>query len=547
MKVIDFISGSLTIKRYGLALHGSQNVMITNDQVEYGYIDPWKKSAIKSLAPGGYSTPAIRRYHIERFRIVSGAVVPFSYALFWKNRFFEGFENDPYRCRLFVDLVYGLLAASVRLHPEFSSMENFVEITTKILSSGDVCFKCLASFDTMLNVLNLKASSEPYVADQVRLGRGRRVDVDQLSNICEISGCDCEDGAKYAYELKRLICESNWSMIDATLNGDVHVSYIRQTLVPFFSMTTAFFCVMYCITHTDICHIVTVLIDNDSADALVGRRSSKPRPIPIIKQIRMMFLETTAYSSPFQMPYLSKEHEKHVSKQKHIENCVSSRMKTPSIDVTASMDTNNDRISPFYKIFVNMMTIEYGSIVDYLPVKNGQVGFTLDDIYHRFENIRLLSRMHISDEFHSAMIEVIDNQLPSYIVTPRDAESLYDMYGQNATSNVKNQIDACINVNATLKGKHTPGKVSQHYIRVNVYTIDVISHDHMSITEIMSKVAQVLVNYPFIVSFDYRLERPYSTSFQTIIFNIFFYYDTKSQKIYTLCERDHHKQTGRFA
>lgn len=549
MKVINKISGELiAVNYFTIGDRMSKKAYVKNDVIDSQYILPWRTTQIELLAPGGYLIPEISSYHVPVFRFVSGTALPFSYSLFWQNRYFKDFEDDHAKCDQFVGVIYGLLKSSVYFHPEFKNVDDFVTKCVDMISKDKNDHMQLQILDVIVNMLNLKTSSEPYITDQVDVSKiHRKVNVDQLSNVCEIKGCDCEDGAKYAYELKRLICESNWDRISRSLNGDRRVNDLINTVVTILSMTKCFFSVMYCVSKKPICHVVSVLIDNDTADKLTGMRSASSRPIRLLGSLKALFVETTAYSSPFQSPYLSKDHQMSVIKQRRIENCVSSSMHFKTTETYSSPEISSTTISSFYRIFVNMITTEYPGVVDFLPIsKKNVVGFTLDDLHNRLKDIKLVPRIKTSPALHGAMIELIDNQLPSYLIVPRDLDIVYDMYGRNATGMIKNEIDRCISENGTLRSKFVVSSDSNNYVRVNVYTVDLVVKRSVAVTELMSRVENTLINYPFLDKFTYRIDQIYTNSVQTIVLNIFFYYDSTSEKVYTLCERSKNMQEGRF-
>lgn len=550
LKIIDKISGEMTITQYFSISDGMmKRNFVTNDDINSQYVMPWRTSQIERLAPGGYLIPDIHNYHVPSFRFVSGTSLPFSYALHWRNRYFEGFENDATKCRQFVDIIYGLLESAVYFHPEFRDVSDFVERCTKMIAENISDYHQLPILDCIVNVLNLKTASEPYITDQVHMSKiNRKVNVDQLSNVCEIKGCDCEDGAKYACELKRLICESDWSSIASTLSGDHRVSMLINTVVKILQMTKCFFSVMYCVSKQAICHVVAVLIDNMTADRLVSMHGLGVMPISILQTIKTLFVETTAYSSPFQAPYLSDRHRKSIKQQKRIENCVQSSMHSKTTETYTSQENTDDMISPFYRIFVNMITTEYpGDVLDFLPLsRGGIVGFTLNDIHNASSEIRLVPRMKASPSLHISMIDLIHNQLPSYLIVPRDLDVIYDIYGHSAIGSINSEINRCVNQSSTLKSKYVQSSTSHHYVRVNVYTIDLVVRKSSAITELMAKVENTIINYPFLKQFTYRIRQIYAQSTQTIVLNFFFYYDSKSHEVETLCERTKHTQVGRF-
>ena len=106
LKVIDKISGSITIKKYFMVDDATfKKSFTTNDIIYSQYIYPWRTSQIERLGPGGYLIPEIESYHVPTFRFVSGTALPFSYALYWQSRYFNDFEHDNVRCKQFVDVI----------------------------------------------------------------------------------------------------------------------------------------------------------------------------------------------------------------------------------------------------------------------------------------------------------------------------------------------------------------------------------------------------------------------------------------------------------
>ena len=126
---IGYISGNITINILNAKITKSRVPKDINATILDNCIRPWYDN-LEKLAPNGPVIKEIYDYHVPIFRFLSGSMVPFSYSLLWKNRYYDnGFEQDPVKCQSFVKVIHDLLKSSVFFHPEFKDTSDFISLT----------------------------------------------------------------------------------------------------------------------------------------------------------------------------------------------------------------------------------------------------------------------------------------------------------------------------------------------------------------------------------------------------------------------------------
>lgn len=546
-RIIGEISGSLMISRFDNdKITSNDRKLDYNAIVMKNYINPWYDNLTK-LAPKGPVTDEISDYHVPIFRLLSGSILPFSYSLLWKNRYFsDGFENDPNKCAKFVEIISNLVDASVAFHPEFGDQNNnyFYRKCNDFINNNSTDQMAYSCIDVIINILNIKTASEPYVSDELYLtGLKKKISVDQMSNPNDIYGCDCEDGAKYAYELKRLICNSNWPLILQTMNNSQIVKNIMNTIVPVLRMLCSFFSVMYC--NNGICHVVLCLIDWNTTAKLCNIRSkivNNQKILRILTDHKILFVETTAYSSPFQTKIPDEILEKERKKKFNMSNIVSSEIASPDMSSLEVYSVNpyfknSPWVSTFYKYFTNMMTTElldfYPNCLDFLPITDGtHYGFSLNDFVSRSEAVQLIPRIKPDLKDFNMMNEIILAQLPSYDIYPNDQIIIIDnsMFSSSFEDIFTEKMGQLFRKSDIIKSKYYRYDDSlinnMNYVRMNIYTIDLMKEIDNSrfLVNILSKIEDLLRKYPIFYCFRIIQQQIYSYSKQTIVVNVFFYY-----------------------
>lgn len=548
-RIIGYVSGNMTINFFNASVRKNKLARDTNKLVMSKFILPWYDK-LKLSAPGGPIVQEINDYHVPVFRLLSGSMLPFSYCLLWKNRYYnEGFEYDPIKCESFVQIIKNLLDASVYFHPEFRDTNDFINRCTQFIKSDSMDAEHKSCIDVIVNMLNLKTASEPYISDEVYVpGLRKKISVDQMSNVNDIYGCDCEDGCKYACELKRLICDSNWTQIFKTMGNDRRIIEIRDTVVRILRMTCAFMSVMYC--RNGICHVVMTLVDWMTTKNLIGIEPSTPvskyeeRPLRRIISERILFVETTAYSSPFQLKAVDEEEEDERKKMYYAGFPISKKMEqithsTEVYEVNPVYDTSS-QISSFYRYFTNMMTWElmnvFPNLLDFLPTKGPHWGFSLNDLAYNMEELRLVPRMQADNTIFKLMNEVILSQLPSYDIFPSDGLAPYmtKLFDDQSSQTIERKFQKLIKQSPILqdKFKESHKKQTADYVRMNVYTIDLLDPSKTTTYhDILHGVEEILTEMEYIHSYQIRARRVYSYSKQTIVVNVFFYYRKDNIKL----------------
>jgi len=403
----------------------------------------------------------------------------------------------------------------------------------EITTTGYECIRVI------LEILVLKAVSEPYIDDRIKLVSSREIKVDQLSSLCHIYGSDCEDGDKYVFELKRLITDSNWSDINRTLNGNIFVKNIISTMVKIYRMFVNFSCTMYC--QGSICHSVNVFVDWITAkkwmgvDASTRVKSTEEPPLKIVKQIKMCFNESTAYSSPFQNPLDNDDHHPtdHDVKEKiAIEKNLSSILKSSFFFMQPYdyfVPLKSHVSDCFYLYFTNFVTTDFKSIyptvLDFLPVKSGHIfGFGLNDVYHHDDDIRLIPRVDFGRGKLQYFEELVNGHHPSYDIVPNNFSLLRSYFTSDFSDAIRKSMIKQISSNG-LTDRYTQKQKSSNYIKVNVFSIYGFTQSkEVMCKEICVNVLHVLEHHSAFKKFSFKIEKLYSQSQQTFLFVLFFYY-----------------------
>jgi len=567
---IGYVSGNISINILNAKMSKTKVPSDINATILDNFIQPWYNH-LETLAPNGPVIQEIHDYHVPIFRFLSGSMVPFSYSLLWKNRFYDNnFEQDPVKCGMFVLIIQNLLDSSVFFHPEFRDTHDFIEKCTQYVKSDSMDPKYLSCIDVIVNMLNIKTASEPYIADIVDVPALKRpIQVDQMSNVNNIYGCDCEDGCKYACELKRLICDSNWNLIIKTMGNDHSVIELRDTVVRVLRMMCAFMTVMYCKSDSEICHVVMVLVDWKTTKTLLNidqsTKVTRYEEIPSrrLTQCKMLFAETTAYSSPFQFPLANETEINEQKKMYYVGHKISQKFKEEEhiahsvemYEVNPVYKTSGD-ISSFYKYFTHFMTWELMNIfpntLDFLPVKSdGHYGFSLNDFAYHMDQTHLVSRMTADKELFKLMNSLILSQQPSYDIVPvDDIHYMQDIFTDESTEMIAKTFEHVITStkSSSLISKYQKKykKDAYYYARMNIYAIDLLTStdDNKIYREIVIKIEEILNRYQFIESYDFRIKKVYSYSKQTIVVNIFFYYKHQNVELKEYL-KEYTPQTGR--
>lgn len=520
-----------------------------NSFIKRSYIIPWYHN-LEQLAPGNYLNKLIESYHVPGFRLLSGTILPFSMNLLWTNRIFcNDFESKHAESGLFLDVIYNLLKSSIYLHPEFDNVNDFFRKCEKFISTDQTDQIALSCIDVIVNVLNIKTASEPYITDTVYVPKLRKeVNIDQLSNVNNIYGCDCEDGCKYAYELKRLICTTDWQKMAITIpNKSDLIRQLEKTLVYVLRSLCGFMNVMYCAE--GICHVVMTLMDWNSVSKLIGRQYNGKynyKPLTFLNNNRILFVETTAYSSPFQILTEDSQNEEFKRITEDASDIVEIELTmNKSIHNSAEVYSLNSvtqtghNVSTFYKYFTNLMTLElldiFPNVIDFLPITNRENwGWSLNDFAYRMDSLQLKPRMHISPNMFDLFQKIVDAQLPSYDIYPID--SYIPLNLQNTFKHSEHLMKMLINESleksvllSEKRKNHGLFLGKDHYVRINIYSIDLLTFKILN--DLVSFIERIIYAHKDVFTdYDIRIARLYNESEQSLVVNVFLFFNYEMMK-----------------
>lgn len=533
---LRILNGTISVIKYPSF---GRSFYLSNEIVKKDCIKPWYD--IISETTKYFISPEMKTFHVPWMRFVTGPIIPFSCAFLWKNRDFDHFESDSSKCSSFVDIVSRLLSTSVKLHPEFLDLNDFFKKCNDFISRDEISSIGYSCMEVILDILVLKSVSEPYIVDKVRLKTSESIDVDQLSCLCHIYGSDCEDGDKYAFEMKRLITDSNWDMIKNTLNGNNVVMNIISTVVKIYRMLFNFSCTMYC--KGDICHSINVLVDINTAKKWIKLNPSnqiKPNeehPLKLIQNVKLFFNESTAYSSPFQKPFADDDHhisdfdtERHkkIELEKMLTNMIKSHHSELDVYDYFVPDKNHPSDN-FYRYFTNFVTTDFQSIfptvIDFIPIKNGNTfGFGLNDVYFNESEIQLIPRIDFGKSKLNYFEELVDGHHPNYDIIPNNFSLLKDYFNEKFIDEINNNMTQNIKkMNLTKKLQNEKG--STKYVKVNCFPIYGLSHSIKDMCkDIVETISYILSHDSQFSKFFYRIEKTYSKSQQTFMFLLYFYF-----------------------
>lgn len=499
---------------------------ISNDHVKHDCINPWYQS-VEHLKP---VNPIMKDFHVPWMRFISGPIIPFSCAFLWKNRYFENFENNVTKCQQFVDIIMTLLSASVSIHADFDDINDFFNQCSNVISEDKKNRQALICLETIFFILTIKCVSEPYITDLVRLvTTGVSINVDQMTSLSLSYGCDCEDGDKYAYELKRLITDSDWGKIISTLNGNSTVSKLNDTVVMIFRMLYNFHATMFC--GHNICHSVNVLIDIDTVKTWIGidnSRKIKPNEqssLSIMKDFKIFFNESTSFSSPFQKPY--HDYYPHLRElQKYYETVSSELGHVPSLkvyDYTTSVGSHDHE---FYKYFTNFVTTDlldvFPNVLDFAPITDGNLyGIALRDVYSNRKQLSLRPRLELTPRYFSYFDQLVNGHHPNFDLIPHQFELLKSYFKSSFESEFNEILFREIKV-LGLNDKNREPKKKTDYFLVSIYPIGGFK-SLPSFCQTIAKKIKTIVELHDIECFVIKIERLYKSSNQSFFCCIQFF------------------------
>lgn len=240
-----------------------------SERIFNNYIVKYYDTCFKPPRP---SVPKLRDYHVPSFSTYTGVDVPASAYLQWRHN-----DADAARLQKTMSHIVHSVSAAVASNPLLVDERHYVELVGDLTRTRgyptSLDLEHTAALQTTVEVLTQLSTSAPYVADfgfaRSRGGGGNgyeRADDDLYCPVADTEGTDCEDGAKLACELKRLIQE----------HGNMMGRYgALSTLLGYFAHFVA---ISYCAdpdpdqTTRDkgLCHVVCILIPKPAAAKLTS-------------------------------------------------------------------------------------------------------------------------------------------------------------------------------------------------------------------------------------------------------------------------------------
>ena len=241
------------------------------------------------------SAPKLEAYHVPNFVTYSGVQLPASASLLWRPHVRDWHDFDS--------ALISAARVAVSCYPEISSFDMYLELIARMtdmrapLSKLDEVHS--SALRASVEVLTQLSTIQPYLEDtgfgKDSTGRWRQIGDDQYCPVTESDGTDCEDGAQYACQLKRLI-EMRSSVIPA--------------LSRLFSYFSHYIAIMYCADNEPeqndrdqgLCHVACMLIPKTASCAIVACQSASCTTYPRelrwsnhwIRHVGLIVPETTA-------------------------------------------------------------------------------------------------------------------------------------------------------------------------------------------------------------------------------------------------------------
>lgn len=284
-----------------------------SERIELGYIRPYydivnDDDGIKPLVP------KINAYHVPFYASFDGVTLPASAYMRWRPSTAKNAVD--YRI---AQIRYSIETA-VKCFPEIKSTDEFVKLLTQLTASDDenylraLDFKHACAIRAAMEVLTQYCTSCPYIDDFSFAYNGdrsrRRMETDLICPPAITSGTDCEDGAKMASEIKRIVERNRDAMGEYAPLSDLYAYFAH------------FVAISYCADpeptqntmDKGLCHVVLVMFPKTAAHSMIASSAqydsnsgaSVPRvmrnPDHWTRSVSLLVPETTALADPQLFP-----------------------------------------------------------------------------------------------------------------------------------------------------------------------------------------------------------------------------------------------------
>lgn len=270
-----------------------------SDRIFEDYIKPYYDMCVGDKALISPTVHKLYECHVPYFIALTGVVLPASAYLHWH-------QHDLGERRVMQQLRHSVNTA-LQCYPELESTEHYLSLLRQLTSLSayptQLSSDQEAALHASVEVLTQLCVAAPYIEDfafaRDRSGRVRRVADDMYCPASITEGTDCEDGAKMACEIKRVI-ERNASRM-----GEF------DALARLYSFFAEFVAVTYCADeepqqterYQGLCHIVCMMIPKPAAQHMVSSELANDvtsnvvmlrDPNHWIRKVSLLVPETTA-------------------------------------------------------------------------------------------------------------------------------------------------------------------------------------------------------------------------------------------------------------
>jgi hypothetical protein len=516
---ISYRQGSIsfsvdTVSDAGIRLHRQTNVggrgYQFNEQIVLRYTKQFYDVCVGDTRQYTVSQSKLTAYHVPNFVTYSGVQLPASASLMWRPIVRNWRQMD--------EAIRSAAHVAVACYPEMFGFNRYLALLEEMTSAREPLHKLsaqhVAALRASFEILTQLSTAQPYLEDfafgRDRSGRWRKVGDDQYCPATETDGIDCEDGAQYACQLKKLI-EKRAGAI--------------PSLSRLYSYFSHYISIMYCADENPeqserdqgLCHVACILVPKNASVALVSDQSARsrrdfPRELASAshwtRRVGLIVPETTAITDCRVYP----SGERDEQSRRETESARNVVLDFVSSDAGTYM--NRDTFvskrrgglakyvsgycaSGFYQWITNLWTDECASAIDLLPIysKSGtwavrvrdfsaQIlrvqGACSEDMMQRYYGaetlsrvdsnpIRLVPRVRLSSEMRTLFSDVLTAHVPAYKLLP-------DQISSRKLGTVKSElIDAARAQKSLSSAMHAPITDRASYVRLDLYSTDFYS------------------------------------------------------------------------
>lgn len=522
---VNTVSAPADFDAASLGAESSKSIDSVNETVFMRYIKPFYDICIGESRRYEVSQRKLIAYHVPNFVTYSGAQLPASASLLWRPYVSSWRPIDA--------AIRDAARVAVASYPEITSFNRYLELLEQMTDTHSplrrLSSEHSAALRASVEVLTQLSTVQPYLEDfafgKDRNGRVQKIGDDQYCPVTETDGTDCEDGAQYACQLKRII-------------------EIRSSVIPSLSRLYSYFAhcvaIMYCADDEPeqserdqgLCHVVCVLIPRS---AQITRYSSARVPSELlasdhwIRRVGLIVPETTAITDC--RVYPGDESDERIRVESEKARNLALGFTSPSAGTYMNRDTFVSRrrgqgsakyiggyyASGFYQWITNLWTDECPRAIDLLPtyarrrwgvrvrdlsaqilLENGALSqdtmrkYYGDETLSRIREtpIELVYRVELRSEMRALFADVLCAHVPPYKLLPDEVPpTKVQRVESDLVRAAKSRSDLVAAMRAVPRDRRS-------YVRLDLYATDFytpgVSSGESRASEIMSNLDRLV-------------------------------------------------------